>query len=48
MLLYIVLWKRNYYTDQTIVEKYNMPPTNFILYKTLIGDNSDKVAGLKD
>ena len=39
--------EKEYYTDQTIREKYNMPPHNFILYKTLLGDNSDKVKGVK-
>ncbi len=39
--------EKNYYTDQTIKEKYNMPSQNFILYKTLLGDNSDKVKGVK-
>ena len=39
--------EKEYYTDQTIKEKYNMPPHNFILYKTLLGDNSDKVKGVK-
>ena len=39
--------EKEYYTDQTIKEKYNMPPQNFILYKTLLGDNSDKVKGVK-
>lgn len=39
--------EKEYYTDQTIKEKYNMPAPNFILYKTLLGDNSDKVKGVK-
>ena len=39
--------EKEYYTDQTIREKYNMPAPNFILYKTLLGDNSDKVKGVK-
>jgi DNA polymerase-1 len=39
--------EKEYYTDQTIKDKYNMPPQNFILYKTLLGDNSDKVKGVK-
>ena len=39
--------EKEYYTDQTIREKYKMPPHNFILYKTLLGDNSDKVKGVK-
>ncbi len=28
-------------------EKYNMSSSNFIIYKTLMGDNSDKVKGVK-
>lgn len=39
--------EKEYYTDKTIEEKYKMPPQNFILYKTLLGDNSDKVKGVK-
>ena len=39
--------EKEYYTDQTIKDKYNMPPQNFILYKTLLGDNSDKIKGVK-
>jgi len=39
--------EKEYYTDKTIEEKYKMPPHNFILYKTLLGDNSDKVKGVK-
>ena len=47
MLLYIRPIEKNYYTEETMVEKYNMSPSNFILYKTLIGDSSDKVKGVK-
>ena len=39
--------EKEYYTIDTVVEKFKMSPTNFILYKTLMGDNSDKVAGIK-
>ena len=39
--------EKEYYTDKAIEEKYKMPPQNFILYKTLLGDNSDKVKGVK-
>ena len=39
--------EKEYYTDQTIKDKYNMPPQNFILYKTLLGDSSDKIKGVK-
>ena len=39
--------EKEYYTIDTVVEKYKMSPTNFILHKTLLGDNSDKVKGVK-
>ena len=39
--------EKEYYTVDTVVEKFKMSPTNLILYKTLMGDNSDKVAGIK-
>ena len=39
--------EKKYYTKETIKEKYNMPAKNFILYKTLLGDASDKVKGVK-
>jgi DNA polymerase I len=39
--------EREYYTSQTIEEKYNVLVENFIIYKTLLGDNSDKVQGVK-
>jgi len=39
--------EKEYYTTSTVVEKFKMSPNNFILYKTLMGDNSDKVVGVK-
>ena len=40
--------EKEFYTEETIREKYKMHPQNFIiLYKTLLGDNSDKVKGVK-
>jgi len=39
--------EKEFYTEATVVEKFKMSPTNFILYKTLMGDNSDKVKGVK-
>ena len=39
--------EKKYYTEDIMREKYNMPPQNFILYKTLLGDNSDKIKGIK-
>ena len=39
--------EKEYYTSDTVREKYKMSPKNFILYKTLLGDNSDKIKGVK-
>ena len=39
--------EKEFYTEETMFEKYNMSPSNFIIYKTLMGDNSDKVKGVK-
>jgi 5'-3' exonuclease len=39
--------EKEYYTKQTMIDKYKMSPKNFILHKTLLGDNSDKVKGVK-
>ena len=39
--------EKNFYTDAMVVEKFGMKAENFILYKVLMGDASDKVAGVK-
>ena len=39
--------EKDYYTTNTVIEKFGIPAANFILYKVLMGDNSDKVAGVK-
>ena len=39
--------EKEYYTKQTVYDKYKMSPKNFILHKTLLGDNSDKIRGVK-
>jgi 5'-3' exonuclease len=39
--------EKDFYTPDTVKEKFNILSTNFILYKTLMGDNSDKVQGVK-
>jgi DNA polymerase-1 len=39
--------EKKYYTQEIMEEKYKMPTKNFILYKTLLGDASDKVKGVK-
>lgn len=40
--------EREFYTPKTIKNKFEILPENFILYKTLIGDNSDKIRGIKN
>lgn len=39
--------EKEFYTEETVQEKFSMSPKNFIIYKTLLGDNSDKVKGVK-
>lgn len=39
--------EREYYTKSTVEEKFGVLADNFILYKMLLGDNSDKVPGVK-
>lgn len=38
---------KEYYTKNLVKEKFGILVENFILYKTLLGDQSDKVAGVK-
>jgi 5'-3' exonuclease len=39
--------EKKYYTPAMVTEKYGVLPENFILYKTLVGDSSDVVKGIK-
>jgi 5'-3' exonuclease len=39
--------EKEYYTQQMVLEKFDVLSENFILYKTLLGDASDKVQGVK-
>ena len=39
--------EKEYYTRQSVIDKYKISPYNFILHKTLLGDNSDKIKGVK-
>jgi len=39
--------EKDFYTKETVNEKFGIPAENFILYKTLIGDNSDNIKGIK-
>ena len=46
----IILYRpmeKEYYTPQTVKDKFGVLAQNFILYKTLLGDNSDKIPGVK-
>jgi DNA polymerase I len=39
--------EKEYYTPQVVEQKFGLLPSNFILYKTLLGDTSDNVKGIK-
>ena len=39
--------EKDYYTADTVMKKFGVLPENFILYKVLMGDSSDKVPGIK-
>ena len=39
--------EKEYYTPKVIEEKIGLLPSNFILHKTLLGDNSDNIQGIK-
>jgi DNA polymerase-1 len=39
--------EKEYFTEETVKNKFGVLAENFILYKTLLGDNSDKVPGVK-
>jgi DNA polymerase-1 len=39
--------EREYYTEETVKEKFGVLPNNFLLYKLLMGDNSDGITGIK-
>ena len=46
----VTVWRpmeKTYYTKQLIEEKFGCLAENFILYKVLMGDNSDKIPGIK-
>ena len=46
----VTVWRpmeKTYYTKQLIEEKHGCLAENFILYKVLMGDNSDKIPGIK-
>jgi len=39
--------EKEYYTADTVKEKFGVYPHNFILYKLLMGDSSDGITGIK-
>ena len=39
--------EKEYYTPKTVKEKFDTLPENFILYKLLMGDNSDRISGVR-
>lgn len=39
--------ERIFYTPQVVEDKFGVKPHNFIIYKTLIGDSSDKIVGVR-
>ena len=39
--------EKEYYTPKVVEEKFGLLPSNFILHKTLLGDNSDNIQGIK-
>lgn len=40
--------EKQFYGPKEVKEKFGILASNFILYKTLIGDSSDKIQGVKD
>ena len=46
----IILYRpmeKEYYTPKVVEEKFGLLPSNFILMKTLLGDSSDNIQGVK-
>jgi DNA polymerase-1 len=39
--------EKEYYTEDTVKEKFNVSTDNFLIYKLLMGDNSDGITGIK-
>ncbi len=40
--------EKEFYTPKKVKEKYGIESYNFLTYKVLMGDNSDKIPGIKD
>jgi len=46
IMLYAAM-EKIFYTPEKVKEKFNVHSYNFLIYKTLMGDDSDKVGGVK-
>jgi DNA polymerase I len=46
----VIVWnanKKKYYTTSEVIKEYGVPAHNFLTYKTLMGDKSDNLPGVK-
>jgi DNA polymerase-1 len=39
--------KKRFFTPTTVLEEYNIPSYNFLIYKSLLGDQSDNINGVR-
>jgi len=39
--------KKRFFTPTTVLEEYNIPSYNFLVYKSLLGDQSDNIEGVR-
>lgn len=39
--------KKKFFTPTTVLEEYNIPSYNFLVYKSLLGDQSDNIEGVR-
>ncbi len=39
--------EKDFYTKEVVMKKFGVLAENFIVYKTLMGDASDKIPGIK-
>lgn len=48
IFLYVPRGKKSVlYTPEEVVKKYNIPPTKYVIFKSLVGDKSDNIKGVK-
>ncbi len=39
--------KKRFFTPDTVLKEYNIPSFNFLIYKSLLGDQSDNITGVR-